>query len=53
MNTTGRKDTAMAPKTIFVLNREPGWCARRSAQRRNRLRVRMRPKTRSAATMKR
>ena len=41
----------MAPRTIFVLKREPGWCARCSDQSRNKLRVRMTTKTSSAATM--
>src|SRR5579871_1302818 len=52
MNTTGKSERAIAPTTILVLNREPSWSLLRSAQRRRMVRVRIRPKTRSAAVMK-
>src|SRR5580700_9980003 len=52
MKTTGKSERAIAPTTIFVLKREPSWSLLRSAQRRRMVRVRMRPKTRSAAVMK-
>src|SRR5579863_7285409 len=52
MKTTGKSESAIAPTTILVLKREPSWSLLRSAQRRRMVRVRMRPKTRSAAVMK-
>src|ERR1700758_3341937 len=49
--TRGSSDTAMAPRTILVLKRDPSCSARRSIHRRTRARPRMSPKTRSAATI--
>src|ERR1700690_1155089 len=52
MNTTGSRESAMAPTTILVLKRAPSWSLLRSAQRRTTERTRMRPKTRAAAVIK-
>src|SRR6266849_2742752 len=52
MNTMGSSDKAMAPMTILVLKRAPSCSLLRSAQRRKTVRVRIRPKTRSAAVVK-
>src|SRR5271163_2929692 len=52
MNRTGSNETAIAPTTIFVLNRAPKCSLLLSAQSRSVLRVRISPKTRSAAVMK-
>src|SRR5277367_809843 len=47
----GKSETPIAPKTILTLKREPICPLRRSAPRRTRLRVRIREKTSSAATI--
>ncbi len=52
MKTMGSSDRAMAPTTILVLKRAPSCSLLRSAQRRKTVRVRISPKTNSAAVMK-
>ncbi len=52
MKMIGRREIAIAPTTIFVLNRAPSCSRPRSAQSRRMVRARMRPKTRKAAVMK-
>src|SRR6266849_1852382 len=52
MKMIGRREIAIAPTTIFVLNRAPSCSRPRSAQSRRMVRARIRPKTRKAAVMK-
>src|SRR6516165_3067651 len=52
MKITGRSETAIAPKTIFVLKRAPSCSRLRSVKSRTMLRVRISPKTSSAAVIK-
>src|ERR1035438_8830577 len=52
MKTTGRRDSAMAPTTILVLNRAPNCSLLRSAHKRTTERVRIKKKTKAAAVIK-
>src|SRR5271168_4360424 len=52
MKMIGSSEIAIAPTTIFVLNRAPSCSRLVSAHKRKTVRPRMRPKTRSAAVMK-
>src|SRR5712692_7891390 len=47
----GKSEMPIAPRTILVLKRAPGWPAWRSDHKRRRLRVRIRPNTNKATTM--
>src|SRR6516162_3040360 len=52
MKITGRSEMAIAPNTIFVLKRAPSCSRLRSVKSRTMLRVRISPKTSSAAVIK-